>query len=198
MDQTHLLALALVLAWLAGLRVYLTALAVGLAGFSGSVELPAQLQVLASPWVLGVAAVLTLVEFFADKLPGIDSGWDLAHTFLRVPVGAWLAGATLGDAGTGLSLAGLAAGGGTALLSHGLKSATRVLINGSPEPFSNAGTSLGEDALALGALLFALQNPWLVLSVLVGAGLLLFALVFWLLRGLARWLVRRGRSTEPA
>jgi hypothetical protein len=198
MEHTHLLALALVLAWLAGLRVYLTALAVGLAGASGAVELPAQLQLLASPWVMGVAGLLTAVEFGADKLPGIDSGWDLAHTLLRVPVGAWLAGATLGDAETGLSLAGLAAGGGTALMSHGLKSATRALLNASPEPFSNAGASLGEDALALGGLLFALQNPWLVLGVLVLVGVLVFLLVFWLLRGLARWLGWRGRSTEPA
>lgn len=198
MDQTHVLALALVLAWLAGLRVYLTALAVGLSGYTGAVDLPVQLQVLASPWVLGVAGLLAMVEFGADKLPGIDSGWDLAHTLLRVPVGAWLAGATLGDVDSGMSLAGLVAGGSTALVSHVLKSATRALINTSPEPFSNAGASLGEDALTLGGLLFALQNPWLVLGVLVACGLLVFALVFWLLQGLTRWLARRGRSTEPA
>jgi hypothetical protein len=199
MDSTHLFALALALAWLAGLRVYLTVLAVGLAGITGAVELPPALAVCSSPWVLGVAGVLTLVEFSADKIPGVDSIWDLLHTLLRVPVGALLAGATLAAPGDSLSTLGLLAGGGAALFSHGLKSGSRVLINASPEPASNWTASLGEDALALTALWFVVQNPLLTLCVLVAASLLGFALVVWLLRLLARRLSgRRGSSTEPA
>lgn len=199
MDSTHLFALALALAWLAGMRVYLTVLAVGVAGLTGAVELPPALAMCSSPWVLGVAGVLTLVEFSADKIPGVDSVWDLLHTLLRVPVGALLAGATLAPAGDSMSTLGLLAGGGAALFSHSLKSGGRVLINTSPEPVSNWTASLGEDALVLTALWFVLQNPLLTLSVLVAASLLGFALVVWLLRLLARRLSgRRGGSTEPA
>src|SRR3546814_5162884 len=113
MTEAHLFAIGVLLAWLAGIRVYLTVFGIGLAGFFGWLDLPQALEVTASPWVLGVSGVLAIAEFFADKIPGVDSGWDLLHTLLRVPAGAFLAAATLspdGDLGAGM----LATGAGVA------------------------------------------------------------------------------------
>lgn len=196
MEPLPLFAIALTLAWLSGLRVYLTVLAVGVAGIAGWVELPPALALCESPWILGLAGLLTAVEFSADKIPGVDSVWDLLNTLARVPVGALLAGATLGGPEDALSSFGLLAGGSAALLSHGLKSGARALINTSPEPLSNGLASLGEDSLAVSALLLVLHAPWLALALLVGVSLGGFVLLFWLLRVLGRRL--RGRSTEPA
>ena len=95
MTDAHLFAIGVVLAWLAGIRVYLTVFGVGLAGAFGWLDLPQALEVTASPWVIGISGVLAAVEFFADKIPGVDTGWDLLHTLLRVPAGAFLAAATL-------------------------------------------------------------------------------------------------------
>src|SRR5687768_4753547 len=135
MTEDHVFAIGLALAALAGVRVYLTVFGVGLAGLMGWVELPAALQVAASPWVLGTSGVLALVEFSADKIPGVDSGWDLLHTLLRIPVGAFLAAATVSP-DSELQVAALATGAGAALLTHALKSGARLLLNGSPEPVS--------------------------------------------------------------
>lgn len=174
-------ALGLLLAWLAGLRAYLTVFGVGLAGLLGWVELPAALAPCASPWVLGVSGALALVEFSADKIPGVDSAWDLLQTLLRIPAGAFLAAAALSPDG-GLHGGGLALGAGVALSSHVLKAGTRAVINTSPEPASNWTASLGEDALVAGALGLALAWPWVALAVAVG-GVLLIALATW-------WVVR--------
>lgn len=174
-------ALGLLLAWLAGLRAYLTVFGVGLAGLLGWVELPAALAPCASPWVLGVSGALALVEFSADKIPGVDSVWDLLQTLLRIPVGAFLAAAALSPDGS-LHGGGLALGAGVALSSHVLKAGTRAVINTSPEPASNWTASLGEDALVAGALGLALAWPWVALAVAVG-GVLLIALATW-------WVVR--------
>src|SRR3546814_692829 len=132
MTEAHLFAIGVLLAWLAGIRVYLTVFGIGLAGFFGWLDLPQALEVTASPWVLGVSGVLAIAEFFADKIPGVDSGWDLLHTLLRVPAGAFLAAATLspdGDLGAGM----LATGAGVALTSHLLKSGARAMMNTSPD-----------------------------------------------------------------
>ena len=169
----------------------------GLAGALGWVELPSALQATQSPWVLGTCGVLAAVEFFADKIPGVDSVWDLLQTLARIPAGAFLAAATLspdGQLGAGV----LALGGGAALLSHGLKSGVRALLNTSPEPFSNGAVSLVEDGLVVGALALAIAHPWLALGFGVGLSLLL-ALIVWMLwrwtwRGL-RWLGRAVSST---
>jgi len=127
MSDAHLFAIGVVLAWLAGIRVYLTVFGVGLAGALGWLDLPPALEVTQSPWVIGVSGALAAVEFFADKIPGVDSGWDLLHTLLRVPVGAFLAAATLSPDGH-LGGAALATGAGAALFTHLLKSSTRLLI----------------------------------------------------------------------
>src|SRR5690606_23805670 len=99
MTEAHLFAIGVLPAWLAGIRVYLAVFGIGLAGFFGWLDLPQALEVTASPWVLGVSGVLAIAEFFADKIPGVDSGWDLLHTLLRVPAGAFLAAATLSPDG---------------------------------------------------------------------------------------------------
>src|SRR5207342_237258 len=116
------------------------------------------LHVAQSPWVLGVSGVLAGAEFFADKIPGVDSGWDLLHTLLRVPVGAFLAAATLSPDGH-LGASALAVGAGMALATHAMKAGTRAVINASPEPLSNWTASLGEDALSLAGLGLAFSHP---------------------------------------
>ena len=124
MSEAHLFALGILLAWLAGIRVYLTVLGVGIAGYFGWLDLPQALEVTTSPWVMGLSAALAAAEFFADKIPGVDSGWDLLHTLLRIPAGAFLAASAMspdGDLGTGM----LATGAGVALTSHLLKSGSR-------------------------------------------------------------------------
>ncbi len=140
MSEAHLFAIGVLLAWLAGIRVYLTVFGLGIAGLFGWLDLPPALAITASPWVIGVSGVLAAVEFFADKIPGVDSGWDLLQTLARVPAGAFLAAATLspdGDLGAGM----LATGAGVALTSHVLKAGTRLLLNTSPEPVSNLAAS---------------------------------------------------------
>lgn len=193
MSEAHLYALGLALACLSGVRAYLTVLGVGIAGLTGWVELPSALQITTSPWVLGTAGALTAVEFFADKIPGVDSGWDLLQTVLRVPVGAFLAAATLsgdGDLGTGAMLA----GGAMAFLSHGVKAGTRVAINASPEPVSNVGASLTEDAVVAGSLGLAFAHPWLALGLVLGTLLIMALVVAWLIR----FVIRKLRGTRPA
>ena len=195
MTEAHLFSIGLALAALSGVRVYLTVFGVGLAGLMGWVELPAALQVTSSYWVLGTSGALALVEFFADKIPGVDSGWDLVHTLLRVPVGAFLAAATLSPDGH-LGTAALATGAGAALLTHLLKTSTRMLLNGSPEPVSNWTASVSEDTAVLGGLALVFSHPLLALALILGVGLSLLAAVLWLIRKLLGGL--RGARHNPA
>ncbi len=181
MTEAHLYALGLALACLAGVRAYLTVLGVGLAGLLGWVELPSALQVTTSPWVLGTAGALTIVEFFADKIPGVDSGWDLLQTVLRVPVGAFLAAATLSGDGQ-LAAGALVAGGAVALLTHGVKASTRVAINASPEPVSNIGASLTEDVVVASGIALVFAYPWIALGLVLGTLLTMALVVAWLVR----------------
>jgi len=192
MSQAHLFALGVLLAWLAGVRVYLTVFGIGLAGFLGWLDLPPALQVAQSPWVLGVSGTLAIAEFFADKIPGVDSVWDLLHTLLRVPAGAFLAASAMspdGQLGAGM----LATGAGVALASHVLKSGSRALMNTSPEPVSNWTASASEDVAVVGGLALAFAHPWLALLLVVTLSVLLATLVWWLWRKLFR---RRPR-TQP-
>ncbi|MCF7750653.1 DUF4126 domain-containing protein [Bacillus subtilis subsp. subtilis] len=196
MSEAHLFVIGILLAWLAGIRVYLTVFGVGLAGLLGWVDLPPALQATESYWVLGTSAVLAIAEFFADKIPGVDSAWDLVQTLARVPAGAFLAAATLSPGGE-LSGTALVAGAGVALASHGLKSGTRALLNTSPEPASNWVASVAEDTVVVGGLALALAHPWLALIVVVGCSMI-GALVVWLVwrtlwKGM-RWLL--GHTAE--
>jgi hypothetical protein len=192
MEQAQLFAIGVALAALAGVRVYLTVFGVGLAGLLGWVELPPALAVCSSPWVMGTSGVLALLEFAFDKIPGVDSGWDLLHTLLRVPAGAFLAAATLSPDGQ-LGAGALALGAGASLATHLLKSGTRLLINSSPEPASNWTASLGEDVVVLAALPLVVVHPWLALSLVLVLLLAAFAAALLLARWLAG-LLRRAVS----
>jgi len=190
MSDAHLFAIGVVLAWMAGIRVYLTVFGVGIAGALGWLDLPPALAVTASPWVIGVSGLLATVEFFADKIPGVDSGWDLMHTLLRVPAGAFLAAAALSPDGA-LGAGALATGAGVAFASHALKTGSRALINTSPEPISNWATSITEDVAVVGGLALVFAHPWIALSLLVSVSVLIALGVWWLWRALFR---RRPRS----
>jgi uncharacterized membrane protein len=185
MSEAHLFVIGILLAWLAGIRVYLTVFGIGVAGALGWLDLPPALQVTQSWWVLGTSGALALVEFFADKIPGVDSVWDLLQTLARVPAGAFLAAATLSPDGH-LSTGVLAAGAGVALTSHLLKSGSRALINTSPEPVSNLTISAGEDALVAGGLSLALGHPVLALVAVLGVSVLAALVVWWVWRRLVR------------
>ena len=191
MDQAHLFAIGVLLAWLAGIRVYLTVFGVGIAGFFGWLPLPEALQATQSPWVLGVSGALAAAEFFADKIPGVDSVWDLLHTVLRIPVGAFLAAAAMspdGQLGAGM----LAAGAGVALTSHVVKAGTRALLNTSPEPVSNWTASVTEDVAVVGGLALAFSHPWIALALVVAISVAFALGVWWLWRKLFRRAPRPG------
>ncbi|MFC3550339.1 DUF4126 domain-containing protein [Lysobacter cavernae] len=191
MSDAHLFAIGVVLAWLAGIRVYLTVFGVGLAGAFGWVELPQALQLTQSPWVIGVSGALAVAEFFADKIPGVDSVWDLLQTLLRVPAGAFLAAATLSPNGE-LGAGALAAGAGVALTSHVLKAGSRALLNTSPEPVSNWTASITEDVATVGGLALVFAHPWIALSLVLTITLTLALLLWWVWRKLFRRAPRPG------
>jgi hypothetical protein len=197
LDTAQLIAIASVLGFASGIRLYLVLFVVGLAGYMQWVPLPAGLQLLTQPWVLGASGLMTAIEFFADKIPALDSLWDTVHTLIRIPAGAALAAAIFGgDSATWATVAALL-GGSLAATSHFTKAGSRALINTSPEPFSNVAASSAEDVLAGGLLLLVLAYPW----VAAGIVLLLVLLAIWLLPKLARFVVRllrRLTGGEPA
>lgn len=171
-------ALGITLAWLAGMRVYLTVFGVGLAGVFGWMPIPESMQAVTSPWILGLCLVMAIVEFFADKLPGVDSAWDLVHTLVRIPAGAFVGGLALSD-GSEMSASGMIAGGAVALLAHSLKSGTRAIVNHSPEPVSNATVSGTEDLVSLSGLALVFAHPFLSLALLLVCAATLVGM-FWL------------------
>ena len=183
------LAIAMGSSWVSGINLYACVATLGLLGRFAGLELPGELEAATSWWVIGIASVLYVVEFFADKIPLLDSTWDVIHTFVRVPAGAVLAAAAFGDFDKTVQAIALLLGGGLALSSHGTKAATRAVVNASPEPFSNTVISLFEDVLAIGAILLAAFFP-VLLFVVVGIGLLVTALVLprilRFLRGIAK------------
>ncbi len=155
METLSLLGIALGFATLSGINLYLTTLLAGLAVRFNWIELAEKyetLAILANPWIIGVAGGLFLVEFFADKIPWLDSSWDAAHTFIRPIGGTLLALAALGEMHPAVSVVAVLLSGGTTLITHATKAGSRILINMSPEPVSNSLASLGEDGLVLGGL----------------------------------------------
>jgi hypothetical protein len=163
----HTVALASLLAWASGLRLYLVIFSLGLAGHLGWYELPEGLRVLQHPWVLGTAGFLLAVEFLADKIPVVDSLWDAIHTFIRIPAGALLAAGATGDALTPLTVAAGLLGGTITAGTHFTKAGSRAVINASPEPFSNWGASFAEDAAVATGIWFALVHPAVFLTLLL-------------------------------
>jgi hypothetical protein len=199
LDTTQLVAIAAALGWASGLRLYAVVFLTGLAGFLGWVDLPAGLQVLQHPLLLVASGLMLGVEFFADKLPGVDTLWDTVHTVLRIPAGAALAAGVFGgDSATWATLAALM-GGTLAASAHAAKATTRAAVNTSPEPFSNIGLSLAGDAAVPAMLWLSWTHPTAFFAALALAVLLGLVLVVVLWRFL-RALVRRvaGRRPEPA
>ncbi len=193
MDTVQSVALAAGLAWGSGLRLYAVLFAAGLLGRLGYLDLPQALQVLQHPWVLGAAGVMLAIEFLADKIPLVDSLWDAAHSFIRIPAGAVLAAAALGEHDPALAVVAAILGGTIAAGTHAAKAGARALINTSPEPFSNITTSFGEEVLLAGGLYAAFTQPLLFLAFL----LVFLIFIVWLLPRLwrgVRLLVQRLRA----
>jgi len=178
LDQiATIIAMSMGLAWASGINLYATILMLGLLGASGNMVLPADLQILANPLVIFAAGAMYLVEFAADKVPGVDNSWDTLHTFIRIPAGALLAAGAVGQMDPALALAAAIVGGGLAAGAHATKAGSRVLINTSPEPFSNWMASLTEDVLVIAGIWTALHHPWVFLVLL----LLFILLMIWAL-----------------
>jgi len=184
------IALTMGAAWASGINLYATIAVLGILGATGNVTLPSQLLVLQSPLVIGCAGLMFLVEFVADKTPGVDTGWDTIHTFIRIPAGVILAASAVGDVSPALVVAAGILGGTVAATSHMVKAGSRVVINTSPEPFSNWAASLFEDFLVIGGLFIALHYPLLFLILFV----LFLLLAVWLIPKLWRAIRFLGRK----
>lgn len=183
-DTWQLIALATALGWASGIRLYAVLFIVGAVGYAGWFDLPQHLQVLAHPMVLAASGFMVSIEFFADKIPGLDTVWDLVHTVIRIPAGAALAAGVFGDSPPAWTIAAAIVGGTLAAGSHFTKAGTRAVINTSPEPVSNWVASFGEDLLAGGLVYLALAYPFVALGLV--AVLVLFSI--WLLPKLWRFI----------
>jgi hypothetical protein len=198
LDTWQLVALAGALGWASGIRLYAVLFIVGALGWLGWVDLPRGLLVLAHPWVLGASGFMLAIEFFTDKVPGVDSVWDVVHTFIRIPAGAALAASVFSDSPGAATIAAAILGGGLAAGAHLTKSGARALINTSPEPFSNWAASFGEE-LAVGTMLWlAFTHPIAATVLLVIAILVMAWLIPKLWRFIARLLRRVTGATDTA
>lgn len=169
------LSLAMGASWASGINLYAVLLVLGIGSATHNIQLPVELSVLANPFVIGAAATMYAIEFFMDKVPGLDSVWDSIHTFIRIPAGALLAVGTVGDVTPALEIAAGILGGGVAAVSHATKAGTRLMLNTSPEPVSNWSASISEDFLAFGGLWAALNHP------------IFFLILFVILMGFSIW-----------
>jgi hypothetical protein len=196
-STAELFAIAAALGWASGLRLYAVVFLTGLAGTLGWVPLPAGLQVLQNPLLLGASGLMMAAEFFADKIPGIDTVWDVLHTLVRIPAGAALAAGVFGMDEASTAAAAAVLGGLLAATSHAAKATTRAAVNTSPEPFSNWGLSLAGDGLVPAMLWLSWVSPWLFFA---GLAVLLIVMVvtIWLLAKFLRQLLRRFARATPA
>lgn len=193
MDLTTL-GFAMGSAWLSGINLYATVLTLGLLQRFHVAHLPGDLSYLASDWVLELAAALYVLQFIADKIPAVDSVWDAIHTFIRIPAGAILAATAFGHFDPRIRFLALLAGGGIALSSHGMKAATRLAANTSPEPVSNIALSLFEDAVTIGGTLLMTLHPAVLIAIVVVAVVGTVFFVRWISRFIKR---RFGRRASP-
>src|SRR4029079_19307554 len=171
MSLVSTLAIAMGSAWVSGINLYACVATLGLLSRFAHLKLPGELGVVTNGWVIGVAVGLYVIEFVADKVPWIDSTWDVIHTFIRVPAGAVLAAAAFGDFDRSIQVIALLLGGGLALSSHGTKAATRAVLNTLPEPVTNAVVSVGEDILAIVSIVAAVFFPVLLFVIVAAGGL---------------------------
>ena len=188
----ELLALAGALGWASGFRLYAVVFLVGMAGAAGWMELPAGLQVLQHPALLGASGFMLFVEFFADKIPVVDSLWDMVNSVVRIPAGAALAAGVFGADSGAMALAAALLGGSLAATSQAAKTTTRAAINASPEPFSNIAMSLVEDGLVVGAVWLATNHP-VAFGVLLLITVVLMWIVTWMLFQFLRAVFRRAQ-----
>lgn len=203
LDTPQLLALAAALGWASGFRLYAAVFLTGMAGWLGWVPLPEGLQVLQHPGVLFASGFMLFAEFFADKIPYVDSMWDAVHTFIRIPAGAALAAGTLGASGEAWTWIAAILGGSLAATSHATKMTTRAAVNTSPEPFSNFLVSLAEDGLVVVLLWLAAEHPVafgvvLVVSIVLAVVLLVVLVKFLrvVMRGLREFFKGRPMPRE--
>ena len=180
-------------AWVSGINLYACVATLGLLSRFAHLKLPGELEVVTNGWVIGVALALYVIEFVADKVPWVDSTWDVIHTFIRIPAGAVLAAAAFGDFDRGIQVVALLLGGGLALSSHGTKAATRAVLNTLPEPVTNAVVSVVEDILAIASVIAAVFFP-VLLFVIVAAGLLVSIYLFNRVLRFFRQVTRKIRS----
>jgi hypothetical protein len=190
LDTTQLFAIAAALGWASGLRLYAVLFLTGIAGFMGWVDLPTGLKLLQTPMLLGASGFMLFAEFFADKIPGLDTLWDLVHTLIRIPAGAALAGAVFGADQSSWALAAALLGGTLAATSHVAKATTRAAINTSPEPFSNIGMSLLGDSIVPASLWLSWAHP-VVFFVALGLALVVMVALIWVFGSFLRKLLRR-------
>ena len=176
------LALSMGAAWASGLNLYAAIFMLGMMGVTGNMELPPGLEVLQNPLVLFAAGTMYVVEFFADKIPGVDTAWDVLHTFVRIPAGAMLAAGAVGNVDPAVAVAAGILGGGLTAATHATKAGTRAIVNTSPEPFSNWGLSISEDVAVFGGLWAALNHPTLFVVLMF----VFIVLLIWLLPKLWR------------
>ncbi len=160
MELSETIILSMGVAWASGINLYAVLLMLGLMGISGNMVLPPELLILQDPLVLAAAGFMYCVEFFADKIPDVDTGWDAIHTFIRIPAGAVLAATALGDVSMAAQLAAAIVGGTLATATHATKMGSRVMVNTSPEPMSNWAVSIAEDLTVVAGLWTALNYPW--------------------------------------
>jgi uncharacterized membrane protein len=194
---TELAAIAAALGFASGLRLYAVVFITGAAGYLGWVDLPSGLQLLQNPLVIGAAFLMAVVEFFADKLPALDSLWDAVHTLVRIPAGAARAAGVFGGDSQAWALVAALAGGTLAATAHAAKASTRAAANTSPEPFTNLGLSLAGDMAVPALLWLSWTHPlvfWPVLALLVLVALVLVTVLFKFLRGLLRRLAPRRET----
>ena len=176
-EITRIIALTMGAAWAAGINLYAAIATLGILSVTGNMTLPPDLQVLANPLVIGAACLMFAVEFIADKMPGVDTGWDTVHTFIRIPAGALLAAGAVGELNPAVSLAAALLGGTLAAGTHGMKAGSRLLINTSPEPLTNWTASIVEDIMVIGGIWAAVNHPWVFLVLLA----IFILLMIWLL-----------------
>ena len=197
MEMIQNLALAGGLSWASGLRLYLTVFAVGLLAKFGYIDLPATLDILSNPYVLGVAGILALIEFLADKIPYVDSAWDSIQTFIRIPAGALLAMGAINSSDPVIATVSALLGGSLAGATHATKAGSRALINTSPEPVSNVAASLTEESMLVSGGWLVFAHPAVFIGLLFGFILLLFWLLPKLWRGVKRVLGTVGKVDKP-
>lgn len=203
-ELVETISLAMGTSWASGINLYATLLVLGLSSANGLIDLPQGLEVLSNPMIIGASGLMYILEFVADKIPGVDTAWDGVHTFVRIPAGGMLAAAAMGEVAPGMEIAAGILGGTIATSTHAAKAGSRVMINTSPEPVTNWAASLSEDLLVLSGIWAALNYPLFFLA----AFAVFIVVLIWLLPklwqgiiqvfGFIRRLLRKGKMEIPS